>query len=279
MASRPMPRASATSYSCRRSQPRVSASERAVSRISAALVSDMAITSPASMAGPRRPAAQRDGWRTCVSRRSVPISTPCGAGRAGRPAQRSGTGAGAAPPGLAGQGVLDLLLLTRQFTVPFLGLGVDELFQGLLAAHRAQQVVLQALQVLLGGGQLAALQVDHLVQVGLVLLLVEAVQAGFRAAHVLAQPVQTADVVAVALAQVALVLHATKHLAHPHMANGGQLAEGVQLILHQRLPSNCCSVCTLNARSASWPVSWRRKRSMAGASCTARSVLGSAPGV
>ena len=81
------------------------------------------------------------------------------------------------------------------------------------------------------------------------------------------------------LAEVLLVLHAAEHLPHPVAAQAGQAAEGLDLLFHRGFPRMFCKVATLVSSSAASPTSWRRKRSMVGASCTARSVLMSAPGV
>src|SRR5690606_26149613 len=181
-----------------------------------------------------------------------------------------------APPGLRGQTILNLLFLTGKQILPFTHLALEKLGDDLLAAHRREQLALNARQILLGQRQLAPLQLDHLVQGRLVALLVVTLQRRGHGHGETAQTAEAGDVVAVALAKVLLVADAAEHLLHLVAAQAGQAAEDFYLFFHLMM---LCRVATLAPSSALAPTSWRRKRSRLGASCTARSVLASMPGV
>src|SRR5690606_25412587 len=179
-------------------------------------------------------------------------------------------------PALRRQAILNLLLLRHQLLLPLLHLGVDHVLDHLFTAHRLQQFLLNTRQCLLGHRQFAALQFHHLVQRALVALLVVALQRRVRRYGKSAQAAQTGDVVAVTLAEVLLILNLPKHLLDPVAAQAGQARERFDLLFHGVLRMFCRMVRLVSSSAAS-PTSWRRKRSMVGASFTARSVLGSAP--
>src|SRR5690606_3436616 len=152
------------------------------------------------------------------------------------------------------------------------------MFDHPLAAHGLQQFLLNARQCLLGHRQLAPLQFDHLVQGRLVALLVVALQGCTHRHGKSAQATQAGDVVAIALTEVLLVPDLPTHLLDPVATQAGQPCERFDLLSHGFL-TMLCSRVRLASSSAASPTSWRRKRSMLGASFTARSVLASAPGL